>query len=269
VNELYPSSERVPGEPILKLDALCGRRLPRDASLDLHRGEILGIGGLVGSGRSEMLRALFGLEPIVSGRVRIAIASGKELREDTRATPAKRLRQGIGLLSEDRKVEGLALRLPVAINATLSHFVRGRGMSRFGVFRRSQLARDTSRLCEQLSIRSAGPWQPTWSLSGGNQQKVALARLLHHDCDVLLLDEPTRGVDVGSKAQLYHLLDEAASRGIAILAICSYIPELLGICDRVAVMHRGCLGPARPAEDWTEHAVLEEALVGSVEGGVA
>lgn len=267
VNELYPTSNRVAGEPILNLDALCGRRLPREASLDLHRGEIFGIGGLVGSGRSELLRALFGLDPIVSGRVRVALASGSELREDTRATAAKRLRQGIGFLSEDRKNEGLALRLPVAINATLSRFVRGRGLARFGAFKRGRLARETIQLCEELSIRVAGPWQPAWSLSGGNQQKVAFARLLHHDCDVLLLDEPTRGVDVGSKAQIYRLLDEAASRGIAIIVICSYIPELLGICDRVAIMHRGHLGPARSAGDWTEHGVLEEALVGS-KGGV-
>ena len=263
VDELYPVSTRSPGEPILTLDSLQGRRAPRSASLELRRGEVLGIGGLVGSGRSELLRALFGLDPIKSGRVRLAVVSPDELRDESGATPAKRLRQGVGFLSEDRKEEGLALRLPVAINATLSQMTRRKGLSRFGPISRRQLGQDTDELRERLSIQSAGSWQRTEYLSGGNQQKVALARLLYHRCDVLLLDEPTRGVDVGSKAEIYRLLREVAARGAAVLCVCSYIPELLGICDRVAVMHRGVLGEARDAGEWTEHLVLEEALVGA------
>ena len=114
---------------------------------------------------------------------------------------------------------------------------------------------------ERIGIRSAGPRQPVGELSGGNQQKVALARLLHHDVDLLVLDEPTRGIDVGSKAQIYALLDSLASnvRPRAILMVSSYLPELLGLCDRIAVMRRGRLGPARPTSEWTEHSLLMEA----------
>jgi ribose transport system ATP-binding protein len=110
-----------------------------------------------------------------------------------------------------------------------------------------------------LSIRCRGPRQTVGSLSGGNQQKVAIGRLLHHDVDVLLLDEPTRGIDVGSKAQIYQVIDELACRGRAVLMVSSYLPELLGVCDRIAVMCKGRLGPARPVEQCTEHQIMLEA----------
>lgn len=269
VEQLYPETNRTPGEVVLDLERIAGQRLPHEASIELRRGEILGIGGLVGSGRSEMIRSVFGLEPIASGRVRLAVSSGGTLVESTHATPGRRLRQGIGLLSEDRKNEGLALRLPVAINATLSSLTHAGGLGRFGFLRRKRLTQATDSIRERLSIQSASSWQTTGALSGGNQQKVALARLLQHGCDVLLLDEPTRGVDVGSKAQIYRLLDELASQGTAIIAICSYIPELLGISDRVAVMHRGVLGSPRSAKELNERAVLEEALIGNSGEAVA
>ena len=147
-----------------------------------------------------MLRAIFGLDAVRRGTVRVrALASP--------SSPWRRLAEGVGLLSEDRKGEGLAL-----------------------------------------------------ALSGGNQQKVALARLLYHDVDVLLLDEPTRGIDVASKAQIYELIDALAKSGKAVLLVSSYLPELLGVCDRVAVMTRGRLGPPRPVAELTEHGVLMEAM---------
>ena len=269
VEQLYPDSSRTIGKPILELDRLTGRRRPREASCTLHRGEIFGIGGLVGAGRSELLRCLFGLDPVRSGRIRLAAATGGELIELSRTNARSSLRRGVGLLSEDRKQEGLARRLPIAINTTLSRLTARNGLGRFGLLRRKDLTVSTNVMRKRLGIDSAGPWQATGNLSGGNQQKVALARLLHHDCDVLLLDEPTRGVDVGSKAQLYRLLHELAAGGTAIIAVCSYIPELLGLCDRVAVMHRGVLGRARPASEWTEQTVLEEALMVSKTEGVA
>lgn len=269
VEQLYPRSKRTSGEPVLELDSLAGRPYPRPTSLTLRRGEILGIGGLVGAGRSELIRTIFGLAPVRSGRIRLAVASSKGLVESGRPSARRSLRHHIGLLSEDRKSEGLALRLPIAINTTLSRLT-GRGAAgRLGFLRRRDLAEASEAMGDRLSIQSSSPWQSVSELSGGNQQKVALARLLHHGCDVLLLDEPTRGVDVGSKAQLYAILDEIASRGTAIIAVCSYIPELLGISDRVAVMHRGVLGEPRPTEDWTEHQVLEESLTGTIEGDAA
>ena len=269
VEQLYPVSSRTPGQPVLELDRLSGRNRPQKATCSLHRGEILGIGGLVGAGRSELIRTIFGLDPIQSGRIRCASITGSELVEVSRTTPGRSLRRGVGLLPEDRKQEGLALRLPIAINTTLSRLTEGRGLGRIGFLKRSALERSTDIMRDRLRISSTGPWQDTGSLSGGNQQKVALARLLHHECDVLLLDEPTRGVDVGSKAQIYGLLDELASGGTAIIAVCSYIPELLGLCDRVAVMHRGILGSPRPVAEWTEQSILEAALVAEGSGVVA
>ena len=262
VDTLYPSAKRTPGPTVLDVSALQGRPRPRLASLELRRGEVLGIGGLVGAGRSELLRVLFGLNPIQSGQVRLAIGSSDSAPVELHGGPGKRLRQGIGYLSEDRKEEGLALRLPVAINATLSKLAKRKWLGRLGPISRRRIEKDTDVLRQRLAIQSTSAWQRVEQLSGGNQQKVALARLLHHDCDVLLLDEPTRGIDIGSKAEIYRLLNQITDRGVAVICVCSYIPELLGISDRVGVMHRGVLGSVRDAHEWTEHQILEEALVG-------
>jgi ABC-type sugar transport system ATPase subunit len=151
----------------------------------------------------------------------------------------------------------LALDRPIADNVTLS-----REVARFGVLSRNRSARVAARLAE-LGIKTRGPGQPASELSGGNQQKVALARLFHQEADVLLLDEPTRGVDVGSKVEIYRRIGELAAKGKAVLVASSYLPELLGICDRIAVMHRGVLGEARPASAWTQPALLEEATRGA------
>ena len=148
-------------------------------------------------------------------------------------SPRERLHQGLGLVSEDRKDEGLALGLSVAENTTLSRLAP---FVRFGWLRRREQATWTSRWVERLGIRCRDPWQPVEELSGGNQQKVALARLLHHDVDVLLLDEPTRGIDVGAKVEVYRLMGELAAQGKAVIVISSELPELLGICDRILVM---------------------------------
>jgi ribose transport system ATP-binding protein len=226
LEELYPHGARTRGEPVLEVD-----------HLTLHRGEILGIAGLLGAGRTRLLRRLFGLEP-------------------GSATPRQRWQQGMGMLSEDRTGEGLAIGLSIADNITLTK-LRELGPGFFVVPARQAAA--TQRWIGSLGIRATGPWQSIASLSGGNQQKVAFARLLHHDVDVLLLDEPTRGIDVGSKAQIYKLIDELVSRRKAVLLVSSYFPELLGLCDRIAVMSRGRLGEARPAPEWTEHALVMEA----------
>jgi ribose transport system ATP-binding protein len=217
-----------------------------EATFELRQGEILGIAGLIGAGRTELLRAIFGLEPITRGRVRLAAFEGP-------ATPAKRLGQGLGLLSEDRKNEGLAVRMSVEDNVVLS---RLDPYLRFGWLSRKALRQGAARWIEKLGVKTAGPDAAVESLSGGNQQKVQLARLLHHDCDVLLLDEPTRGIDVASKVHFYEWIGRLAASGKAVLFVSSYIPELLGICDRVAVMHRGRLSPPAPAAQWDEHSIM-------------
>ncbi|HEV8377342.1 MAG TPA: sugar ABC transporter ATP-binding protein, partial [Tepidisphaeraceae bacterium] len=244
VEDLYPRSPRTPGEVILDIRNLSGAIKPRTASLQLRRGEILGIAGLVGAGRTELLRAIFGLDRVKSGSVRVALYQGP-------ASPSARWDQQVGMVSEDRKSEGLAVDLSVADNLTLSKLPSL-------VFPSDQNS-STINWINRLGIRCRNPLQKVHDLSGGNQQKVALARLLHHDVDVLLLDEPTRGIDVGSKAEIYRIIDQLASSGKAILMVSSYLPELLGVCDRIAVMHRGVLGEARPATDLDEHRIMLEA----------
>ena len=251
VEEFFPPRTPMAGDVLLELDELAGSPAPEAASLSLRRGEILGLAGLVGAGRTELLRALFGLDAVESGRVRLAQA------DLAPADPRRRIDQGFGLASEDRKAEGLMLDRSIAFNLTLSRPVAERG-----VLRRGDERAAVARWIESLGVRCRDGAQAIGELSGGNQQKVALARLLHQDAEVLLLDEPTRGVDVGAKVEIYRLLGELAAQGKALLVVSSYFPELLGVCDRIAVMHRGRLGPARPAAEWTETSLLDAAARG-------
>jgi ribose transport system ATP-binding protein len=243
----YPRSTHRPGEIVISARALAGRGLPIDATFELRRGEVLGLAGIVGSGRTELLRTIFGLDPVRRGELRVGAILGP-------ASPSRRLKQGVGFTSEDRKSEGLALSLSIADNLTLSNL----GSSGFGLPARTRSA--ASRWIAELGIKCAGPDQIVAELSGGNQQKVQLARLLHHDVDVLLLDEPTRGIDVASKAEIARLCDALASAGKAILLVSSWLPELLGMADRIAVMNRGRLGPARPSDQYDAARLLGEAV---------
>lgn len=251
VSELYVRSPRAPGAVALELRDFTGEHYPLGAALTLRRGEVLGLAGLVGAGRTELLRAVFGLDAVRRGELRVGAWSGRGL------TPPAAWARRIGFVSEDRKTEGLALALSVAENATLATLPR--------FLRPAAQAAAARRWIERLGIRCSDPAQPVAELSGGNQQKVAVARLLHHDVDVLLLDEPTRGIDVGAKQTLYRLIDELAAAGKAVLLVSSYLPELLGTCDRIAVMCRGVLGPARPRDEWTEHAIMLAATTGTHE----
>ena len=245
LGEIFPKVERSAGGVALSLHKLSGTLLPTDADLELRRGEIVGIAGLVGAGRTELVRAVFGLDAVVSGEVRVALMNsggpvghaGSQVHGDgtqlgtvarqipLRASPRHALAHGIGFVSEDRKAEGLMLNLSIAENLTLSRLAP---LLHGGVLstRRRRAAAQT--WVDRLGIRCADVDQAVGELSGGNQQKVALARLLHHDVDVLLLDEPTRGIDVASKSEIYRLMGELAQGGKALLFVSSYLPELLG-----------------------------------------
>ena len=256
VKDLYPKSFRQAGEVVLEISGLSGAKLPIGANLELRRGEVLGIAGLVGAGRTELVRSIFGLDAVVAGRVKV-------LGNVSATGPAGRWAEGVGMVSEDRKREGLALSLNLADNITLPK-LGGLGPWRFVLPSRQCAAAQP--WIERLPIKCASATQRVNALSGGNQQKVALARLLHADCDVLLLDEPTRGVDVGSKAQIYELVNELTageqSRGRqakAVLMVSSYLPELLGVCDRIAVMSRGRLSSPRDVSAWDEHQLMQAA----------
>ncbi len=254
LTEQFPRVPHPIGEPILELKDVAGLELPRGVSFTLRRGEVLGLAGIVGAGRTELLRAIFGLDPVRSGAVIVKSLAGP-------AGPRGRIAQGVGLLSEDRKTEGLALTQSIADNLTYTWLKPYAGpLGWLNLPRRSQAVRDW---LTRLGVRCTGPEQPVGELSGGNQQKVALGRLLHQQADVLLLDEPTRGVDIGSKAEIYRLIGELAAQGKAVLFVSSYLPELLGVCDRLAVMARGRLSPIRAANEWSPEQVMAYATGGT------
>jgi ribose transport system ATP-binding protein len=225
------------GEVVLDVRELASPPRLRSATFELRRGEILGIAGLIGSGRTDLVRTLFGLQRATAGQI--------VTRRGT-----------FGYLSEDRKGEGLALSLSVADNVTLA---RLSACARRGWIRRRVQDAQAGDVMQRLRIKAAGTRARVSRLSGGNQQKVAVGRLLHQDPDILLLDEPARGIDIASKSDIYAEIVQLARNGKAVLMVSSYLPELLGVCDRIAVMSRGRLSPARPAAEWTADSIMEAA----------
>lgn len=257
VDELYPSTKRMHGETLLRAEHIRGALdTPAGLSFRVRRGEILGIAGLVGAGRSETLRTLFGLREASGGSLQIG--SGPSVKVSY-MTPADSLDAGVNLLVENRKEEGLAVGLSVRANLTLSRLKR---YASHGWVDLKTERTSTIEWVDRLQVRCNSPEQTADTLSGGNQQKLCLARLLHDDSDILLLDEPTRGIDIGSKAEMYRLIHEAAAAGKAVVMTSSYLPELFGVCDTLAVMHRGKLSETRPVEAWSEEEVLRYATAG-------
>ena len=250
LEEIYPEIPHEIGEPVLEIKNLAGRRRPEDATLTLRAGEILGLAGLIGAGRTETLRTLFGLDVQQAGEI---ILRGKRVS----LSPPGSLARGLGLLSENRKEEGLMLNLSLSENLTLP---RLKPFSRGGILDTAEQHRATDGWIDRLRVRARGPRQAISELSGGNQQKIAIGRLLHSKSEILLLDEPTRGIDVASKAQVYELIGELAAAGKSIIFVSSYLPELLGVCDSIAVMCRGRVVEVRPARDWTEHSIITAAI---------
>jgi ribose transport system ATP-binding protein len=252
---LFPARKTINAthETILEVRNLAAPPLLKDASFDLRRGEILGIAGLMGSGRTPLLRAIFGLEPPASGTISV----NKKSLPSGRSTPAMRLIEGVGYLSEDRKGDGLTLNQSLSDNVTVTKLDT---CSRWGWLDLSAQRRQAEKLVNALKIKTRSVQQPAGALSGGNQQKVVVARLLHQDADILLLDEPTRGIDIGSKAQVYETIAECTVQNKAVLMVSSYLPELFGMCDRLAVMSRGRLSEVKPIDRWTPESVLQVAV---------
>ena len=240
-------------ETILEVRNLASPPLLKDASFELRRGEILGIAGLMGSGRTPLLRAIFALETPSGGTITV----NKKALPPGRTTPSIRLIEGVGYLSEDRKGEGLTLNQSLADNVTVTKFDT---CSRWGWLDLGAQRRQAEKLVNALKIKARNVQQPAGSRCGGNQQKLVVGRLLHQDADVLLLDEPTRGIDIGSKAQVYETIALCALQNKAVLMVSSYLPELFGMCDRLAVMSRGKLSEVRPIDRWTPETVLQVAI---------
>lgn len=250
VQDLYPRVKHTPGEVVASIQQLSGHKLPLALDLELCRGEIFGIAGLVGAGRTELLRCIMGLDGKQSGLITI---NGQSVRQSVRA----RMRSGLGMLSEDRKGEGLAQSLSINENVTLS---RLRPYTRLGVLNLRRRKLSAEQQVQQVAVKTTGVHQSVSELSGGNQQKVAIARILHQQTDILLLDEPTKGIDVGTKAEIYRLMGELAAIGKTIVFVSSYLPELLSVCDRIGVMACGKLVEIRRADEWTDHDIMRCAV---------
>jgi ribose transport system ATP-binding protein len=239
---------------ILKVDGLALRGAFSDVSFDVRAGEVVGLAGLVGSGRTEILETVFGARKATAGTVHI---EGRRLRA---GSVSDAVNAGIGLSPEERKSQGLILDEPVYRNITLSTFARTAKASFLDENAERRIAREQ---IEALDVRPTDPDRSARTLSGGNQQKVLLARWLVHGCRVLLLDEPTRGVDVGARAEIYGLINALAAQGAAVVVISSDIPEVIGLADRVLVISEGRVVHEGPASDIDEHRVLDLVMEGS------
>jgi ribose transport system ATP-binding protein len=262
IAQLYPTPDTTPGEVVLRVAGIgrTGRLGPCDFAA--RAGEVLGIAGLVGSGRTELVRAVYGAYPVDKGRVEVDGVVRRIRR------PSDGLLAGICYLSEDRKGDGLAVDLPIAHNITMASLP-----SFYGVLRLGEERRRAERQRDGLGIRTPSVDRAVRTLSGGNQQKVAVAKLLETKARVLLLDEPARGIDVGAKAEMFRLVAELAEAGKAIVMVSSYLPELLAMCHRLLVMHEGRIAGELVRTDprWSEEGVMALATGASAEpaGGVA
>ncbi|MCT9934669.1 sugar ABC transporter ATP-binding protein [Planotetraspora sp. A-T 1434] len=253
IEHVFPDrSGAEPGDVVLRVADLTIPGVVDHVSFTVRAGEIVGLAGLVGSGRSEILEAVYGARR-ASGTVEVG---GRPVR----GGPHGAVRLGLGLAPEERKAQALLLDQSVAVNITLATLGRH---ARLGWIDRAAERAAARRLIDSLDVRPADPDRPIRTLSGGNQQKAVLARWLAEDRTVLLLDEPTRGVDVGARAELYTLIHQLAGRGIAILLVSSEVPEVLGLADRVLVIRDGRIIHEAPAESLDEHAVLDMIMEGS------
>jgi ribose transport system ATP-binding protein len=252
ISQTFPSSsfdgER--SEEILKVVDLSTKGIVKNISFSLHRGEVVGIAGLVGSGRTELALALYGIKPITSGRV---VLKGKKI---DLSNPKKAIWAGVGLVSEDRKNEGLVLIHSLRQNMALPSLQH---RQEFGVVKQRQERSAVKTMIEKLRIATPSMNQLAGYLSGGNQQKVVIAKLLLNDPDILIFDEPTRGIDVGAKAEIYHLMHNLAEQGKGILMISSELPEILGMSDRVLVMSDGRIQGELVRAEATEEKIMHLA----------
>ena len=252
LTDLFPGRNVKLGEVSVKVENLSSAQHIMDISFDIRAGEIVGMAGLVGAGRTEVAEAIFGVEPKITGRIVI------DDNEITIKRPADAINNGIALLTEDRKRTGLCLQLPCSWNITLPN-LKAIGMDKvISPNKENKIADETA---NRIGIKWLGPQSPAESLSGGNQQKVLIARWLLAKSKFMIFDEPTRGIDVGAKKEVYSLLNQLAEQGKAILFISSELPELFGIADRILVMRRGRLVGNLKKSETTQEAVMHLAAV--------
>ena len=249
LNESYPVREKPPTETLMKLNRVCGNGV-KDISFDIKRGEILGLGGLVGAGRTELAQLLFGSEKITSGEI---VYKGKPLH-------AKNCRQaieaGIAMIPEDRKRHGVVLDMSIRENTTMPCLRR---ISNHSVIKPKREVEVTEKYEKSLRIKTPTMEQLVKNLSGGNQQKVVLAKWLAMDPEVIIFDEPTRGIDVGAKQEIYDIMNDLANQGKAIVMISSDMEELIGMSDRVVVLCKGRMAGSLSREEISQESILMKA----------
>jgi ABC-type sugar transport system ATPase subunit len=241
------------GPVLLEVEGLAREGVLHDIHLRVHRGEVVGVAGLRGAGRTELARALFGADPIDAGSVRI---DGREVKL---RSPDDGVAAGMGLVPEDRGTQGLFRSLSVAANVSMVNFALGRRR----LVRPAAERRIAARYGDQLAIRMPHVTAPAGTLSGGNQQKVVLAKWLEAGVSLLLLDEPTRGIDVGSKREIYDLIRGLCAKGLGVVLISSELPELLEMSDRIVVMHHGAVAAVIDRENATEEIIMHYAVGGA------
>jgi ribose transport system ATP-binding protein len=252
LENMFPARRNVPtGRKLLEVRNIVHGKVLKGISFDLYEGEILGIAGLMGAGRSELARAVFGADPRDSGDI---IREGRKL--DIRS-PADAIRHGIAYLSENRKEEGLAVKMRLDQNVTMANL--GEVSKRFGIISGAQELEATRTYVEELDIRTPSLLQVINNLSGGNQQKVVVAKWLFRDSRILIFDEPTRGIDVGAKYAIYELIERLAREGVGVIMISSELPEIIGMTDRVLVLHEGRLTATLRTADTSQEEILNYA----------
>lgn len=249
---VFPQRDHAIGDCVVEARHVsCKSRGVHDVSLTLRQGEVLGIAGLVGSGRTQFAETLFGLSPADGG---IITVKGQQVHIES---PSQAVELGLAYVPEDRRRHGVVMDFPIALNTTLASLRR---VSSGGFLQFDQERRFASEYFERFRVKAPSVDTPVRNLSGGNQQKISLARWLMTEPQVLILDEPTQGIDVGAKAEIYALVNELAGRGLAILLISSELPEILGLSDRIAVMHKGRIAGVLERSEADAHRVMELAL---------
>ncbi|MCL4140673.1 UNVERIFIED_CONTAM: hypothetical protein GTU68_052972, partial [Idotea baltica] len=244
--------ERTPGKEVLRVENLGRGTAVQDVSFGVHAAEIVGIGGLVGAGRTELVRLIFGADKADTGTISL---NGEVVKI---RSPRDAVRAGIGLAPENRKDQGIILDTAIRINATMARLAPLTGP--LGVIRGRAERETANKLSQSLKLKAGSTEDPVSSLSGGNQQKVVLAKWFHADVDLLIFDEPTRGVDVGAKAEIYALIKQLAADGLAVLVVSSEHHELFGLCDRVLVMREGVLSGELLPDAYSEENLLKLAM---------
>lgn len=250
LSNVFTRPTKTVGDVALEVQNISGSVFS-EINFSVRRGEILGIAGLMGSGRTDIVNAIFGLQSVASGKIMV------DGNTAGITSPATAIKKGIGLVSEDRKKYGLVLNQSLAKNITLSAM---RSVSKHMLIDNEKESAAVSRQVKRLNIKAAGPWQQAGELSGGNQQKVVLAKVLMNEPEVLILDEPTRGIDIGAKAEIYQLINELASEGRAIILVSSELPEIVGLSDRVLVIHGGRIKAELRDKDINQEKIMQYAM---------